>query len=61
MTVHIPKDASGGHINNQQESWKFKFDKLMHNASQEDMFNYCAEDIVKSVVSGYNGTVMCYG
>jgi kinesin family protein 6/9 len=33
----------------------------MHNASQEDMFTYCAEDIVKSVVSGYNGTVMCYG
>lgn len=25
------------------------------------MFNYCAEDIVKSVVNGYNGTVMCYG
>lgn len=33
----------------------------MHNASQEDIFTYCAEDIVKSVINGYNGTVMCYG
>lgn len=33
----------------------------MHNASQEDIFTYCAEDIVKSVTLGYNGTVMCYG
>jgi len=33
----------------------------MHNASQEDVFTYCAEGIVKSVVEGYNGTIMCYG
>ena len=25
------------------------------------MFTFCAEDIVKSVTLGYNGTVMCYG
>lgn len=61
VTVHIPKDASGGFINNQQESWKFKFDKIMHNSSQEDVFTYCAQDIVKAVAGGYNGTIMCYG
>jgi kinesin family protein 6/9 len=33
----------------------------MHNASQEDIFTYCAEDIVKQVTLGYNGTIMCYG
>lgn len=33
----------------------------MHNASQEDIFTYCADDIVKSVINGFNGTVMCYG
>jgi len=33
----------------------------MHNSSQEDVFTYCAESIVKSVSLGYNGTVMCYG
>ena len=59
--MFIPKDAHGGHVNNAQESWKFKFDKIMHNASQEDVFDFCAKDIVKSVACGYNGTVMCYG
>jgi len=33
----------------------------MHNASQEDIYSYCTEEIVKSVINGYNGTVMCYG
>ena len=33
VTVQIPKDEHGGHVNNQTETWKFKFDKLMHNAS----------------------------
>lgn len=60
-TVHIPKDQAGGHINNVQENWKFKFDKIMHNASQEDLFSYCAQDVVVSVANGFNGTVMCYG
>ena len=38
-----------------------KFDKIMHNASQEDLFSYCAQDVVVSVANGFNGTVMCYG
>jgi kinesin family protein 6/9 len=59
--VNIPKDEHGGHVNNQQESWRFKFDKILHNASQEDVFDSCSRDIVKSVVDGFNGTVMVYG
>lgn len=42
MTVNVPKNQAGGVINNQQETWKFKFDKILHNASQEDVFDYCA-------------------
>ena len=61
VTVHIPKDAHGGFINNQQEQWKFKFDKIMHNSSQEDVFQFCAHDVVQQVANGYNGTIMCYG
>ena len=48
-------------MNNQCENWKFKYDKLMHNASQETVFEYCAQEAVSSVVDGYNSTVMCYG
>ena len=33
----------------------------MHNASQEDVFDYCALETVQQVANGYNGTVMCYG
>jgi kinesin family protein 6/9 len=61
VTVHIPKNESGGFINNVTENWKFKFDKIMHNSSQEDVFDYCALETVQQVANGYNGTVMCYG
>ena len=29
--------------------------------SQEDVFAYCGNEIVQSVVEGYNGTIFCYG
>lgn len=47
VTVHIPKNESGGFINNATENWKFKFDKIMHNSSQEDVFDYCALETVR--------------
>ncbi len=59
--MNIPKDEHGGVVNNQQESWRFKFDKILHNSSQDDVFDSCARDIVRSVVDGFNGTVMVYG
>jgi len=61
IQVTIPKDDKSGHVNNQTENWKFKFDKLMHNASQENVFQYCTQEAVSSVVDGYNSTIMCYG
>ena len=33
----------------------------MHNSGQEEIFTDCAEGIAKSVVEGFNGTIMCYG
>ena len=33
----------------------------MHNASQDDVFEFCARDIISSVIEGYNATLMCYG
>lgn len=61
IQVSIPKDEHGGHVNNQTENWKFKFDKLLHNASQENVYQYCTQEAVSSVVDGYNSTIMCYG
>ncbi len=48
-------------INNKQESWKYKFDKVLHNSSQEDLFAYCALPMIPSIIEGYNATLMCYG
>ncbi|CBZ53283.1 putative kinesin motor domain-containing protein [Neospora caninum Liverpool] len=39
----------------------FKFDKMLHNAPQERVFDDCVRDIITSVMEGYNGTVMVYG
>ena len=61
IDVHIPKDSSQGIINNQQEDWKFKFDEILHNSSQEAVYDSMARQLVQSVVQGYNGTVLAYG
>ena len=54
-------DERWGAVNNQLDNWKFKFNKILHNATQDECYDNSAIDIVSSVVNGYNGTVMCYG
>jgi len=61
VDMRLPKEESKGTVNNQQESWHFKVDKVLVNASQEQVFETCATDVVKSVMDGYNGTIMAYG
>jgi len=61
IDMRLPKEESAGAVNNQQESWHFKVDKVLQNASQEQVFDCCALDVVKSVMEGYNGTIMAYG
>jgi len=61
IDMRLPKDQTAGTVNNQQESWHFKLDKVLSNASQEQVFECCAADIVRSVMDGYNGTIMAYG
>jgi len=60
IEVYLPK-TKDLMINNQQERWSFEFDQVMHNASQEGVFQRCAQDIVARVMEGYNGTIMAYG
>ncbi|KAJ3066811.1 Kinesin-like protein kif9 [Podochytrium sp. JEL0797] len=51
----------GGFINNQQENWDFKFDGILHNVSQEKVYDECGHGIVKAMMDGYHGTIMAYG
>lgn len=39
ILITKPKSVDAGPINNQLESWKFKYDKILHNVSQEDVFD----------------------
>merc|ERR1719158_2033681 len=59
--MRVPREEEKGAVNNQQESWHFKVDKVLVNASQETVFEVCARDVVKSVMDGYNGTILAYG
>mmetsp|Transcript_6412 Transcript_6412/g.15526 ORF Transcript_6412/g.15526 Transcript_6412/m.15526 type:complete len:726 (-) Transcript_6412:97-2274(-) len=61
VDMRLPRDAAAGPVNNQQESWHFKLDKVLVNASQEQVFEATSQEIVRSVMDGYNGTIMCYG
>ena len=61
ISIYIAKNEKEGLINNAKENWSFQFDKLLHNVPQEEVFEYCVTDIIKSSVMGYNGTVFAYG
>ena len=41
--------------------WKFAFDGIFHNASQEELYSSCVSDVVEQSIRGYNGTVLAYG
>ncbi|WIA42242.1 hypothetical protein OEZ86_008259 [Tetradesmus obliquus] len=52
----LPSDKAGP-----SQQYQFKFDGILHNASQEDVFEVCATDVLSSALEGYNSTIMCYG
>ena len=61
ISIYIPRNQKEGIINNQKEQWSFHFDKILHNVPQEEVFEYTMNDIIKSSVQGYNGTIFAYG
>jgi kinesin family member 6/9 len=61
IAVSIDKREDAGVVNNQTDSWKFKFEKILNNASQDEVYETSTQELVTSVVQGYNGTIMCYG
>ena len=61
ITLKQDKNEAAGVINNQTDIWKFNFEKILHNASQDEVYEVAASEIVQSVSEGYNGTVLCYG
>ena len=61
LNIHCKKDLRRGYINNQILDWSFHLDRVLHNASQSDVYKECAADIVTKGLDGYNGTILAYG
>ncbi|KAK3083432.1 hypothetical protein FSP39_022438 [Pinctada imbricata] len=61
VNVHQMKEGRKGVVNNQVMDWSFRLDGVFHNASQDQVYDTVASDIVTSALDGYNGTLMCYG
>ncbi|NXP65876.1 KIF9 protein, partial [Chloropsis cyanopogon] len=61
IDIYVQKSPRGGVVNNTQTDWSFKLDGLLHNTSQEMVYETVAKDLVSKALQGYNGTIMCYG
>ncbi|CAK6435953.1 unnamed protein product [Pipistrellus nathusii] len=61
IDIHLKKDTRRGVVNNQQTDWSFKLDGVLHDASQELVYETVAKAVVAQALDGYNGTIMCYG
>ncbi|KAM7035975.1 kinesin-like protein KIF9 [Passerculus sandwichensis] len=61
IDIYIQKNPRGGVVNNSQTDWSFKLDGVLHNTSQEIVYDTVAKDLVCKALQGYNGTIMCYG
>uniref|UniRef100_A0A8C3M076 Kinesin-like protein n=1 Tax=Chrysolophus pictus TaxID=9089 RepID=A0A8C3M076_CHRPC len=61
IDIYIKKDAKKGVVNNKQTDWSFKLDGVLHNTSQELTYETVAKKLVSEALTGYNGTIMCYG
>jgi kinesin family protein 6/9 len=56
VNIHCKRDARKGVVNNQILDWSFKMDGILHNASQDGVYDTCAQDVVSAALDGYNGT-----
>ena len=55
VNIHCKRDSRRGVVNNQILDWSFRMDGILHNASQELVYEACANDIVQQALRGYNG------
>ena len=62
IEFNLPRDESGGHVNNQRVHYDFGFNGVFGGTtSQEVIFSQVAEKAVLSAVQGYNATIFAYG
>lgn len=55
IDIHCYRDPKKGVVNNQILDWSFKVDGVLHNASQEKVFETVAVDVIRAALDGFNG------
>ncbi|KAF5841849.1 kinesin-like protein [Dunaliella salina] len=63
-SVHVKLPKESGQVlgpNNAQDSYSFKFDGVLENATQDTMYTTAAHEVVDSLLAGYSGCVLAYG
>lgn len=58
IDIHLKKDIRRGVVNNQQIDWSFKLDGVLHDASQDLVYETVAKDVVSQALNGYNGNLI---
>ncbi|XP_030635011.1 kinesin-like protein KIF9 [Chanos chanos] len=61
VNIHQRRVSRKGIVNNQLSSWSFHLDGVLHDVSQEEVYECVARSVVLGALEGYNGTVMCFG
>ena len=56
VNIYNRRAANGqGYVNNQITDWSFKVDAIMHNVSQDAVYDQVVKDITLKTLDGYNG------
>ncbi|XP_062518444.1 kinesin-like protein KIF9 [Corticium candelabrum] len=61
ISVRHSEIGDRGYVNHQVQGVSLKADCVLHNASQELVYNKCADEIVNQAMEGFNGTILAYG
>ncbi|VDI22535.1 kinesin family member 6/9 [Mytilus galloprovincialis] len=62
LTITVPRELADGFVNNKKENYKFRFQKVFDQSTQQDeIFDNVAKPVADSVMQGYNGTIFAYG
>ncbi|XP_063683235.1 kinesin-like protein KIF6 [Bolinopsis microptera] len=62
VTFNIPKEDSEGYVNNKKDLYKFKFEEVFPEKTQQDeIFEKVCKNAAESARSGYNATIFAYG
>lgn len=58
INIYNKRNALQGYVNNQINDWSFKVDGIMHNVSQEHVYDQVVKDVALKTLNGYNGALM---